>query len=910
MDGRGHRGRGDYRGGRGGGYEGRGGNRGGGYEGRGGNRGGGYEGRGGNRGGGYEGRGGNRGGGYEGRGGNRGGGYEGRGRGGGRGGTEGRGGGGAPRDIPSLNRTEVGAERGLQRTNEPPEARLDMIRTRPHDLTDKKGTTGEMIHLKANYISLDKIMNSIFYRYTVEFNMEDDRSVTKKRLLRQHNEVLPAYIYNGNVLFTSKFLYPQKQQESLNLTSLYQKDNESSKVTITIRLNGEVHSSEYSYLQIYNSLKNKMLGKLSLTMFNGEYFDSESKKQFKEFGIEVWPGYKTVIRQHENNLLMNVDTISKVIRMDNVLDLIKKIAGSGENKDYQTAIRRELIGLIVMTTYNQKTYRVNDIDFDSDPRLTFDISGKDNTVRTVSYEKYYKEKYNVKVTDVKQPLLVSIPKDRDRRGGIKGPINLIPELCQVTGQSDEIRSNFRLQEAIQDLTRRDPPSRVRNILDFAHRLNVPEVKKIASDFDVNIGQGLVDVQGRVLPQECVYLRKSGVASYINADWSNDLKKGMLSVKNFSFNWAIIYPQRDTDKVKAFYDNLKRVAVDINFSNPKMIPIQNDRNVGSYLNAINEIIPLKPQFILVVVPDDRADRYGAIKKLLLIQGSIINQVVTVRKCMNNERRMTSIATKVYIQMQCKIGSEAWGITIPFKKVMVVGFDVYHDTSRKNTSVGAMVASLNDNLTKYYTTFTSHKNNTELSTQIATMLTECIHAYKRYPGNDGQLPSKIFFYRDGVGEGNIYQVKEDELKKVLNVFKNFTTAQDQIPLLTYIIVCKRISTKFFSIGKRQNDYGNPPPGTIIDDVVTHPEKHDFYLICQSVRQGTVNPTSYNVIHNGSKWKPDHIQRLTYKLTHLYYNWAGTIKVPAPVQYAHKAAQLIGEHLHTEDIADILKDELWYL
>jgi len=40
-------------------------------------------------------------------------------------------------------------------------------------------------------------------------------------------------------------------------------------------------------------------------------------------------------------------------------------------------------------------------------------------------------------------------------------------------------------------------------------------------------------------------------------------------------------------------------------------------------------------------------------------------------------------------------------------------------------------------------------------------------------------------------------------------------------------------------------NPPSGTVVDDVVTLPERYDFFLVSQSVRQGTVNPTSYNVI-----------------------------------------------------------------
>ena len=58
-------------------------------------------------------------------------------------------------------------------------------------------------------------------------------------------------------------------------------------------------------------------------------------------------------------------------------------------------------------------------------------------------------------------------------------------------------------------------------------------------------------------------------------------------------------------------------------------------------------------------------------------------------------------------------------------------------------------------------------------------------------------------------------------------------------------------------------NPPSGTVVDDVVTLPERYDFFLISQSVRQGTVNPTSYNVVLDESGLKPEHIQRLTYKV-----------------------------------------------
>ena len=49
-----------------------------------------------------------------------------------------------------------------------------------------------------------------------------------------------------------------------------------------------------------------------------------------------------------------------------------------------------------------------------------------------------------------------------------------------------------------------------------------------------------------------------------------------------------------------------------------------------------------------------------------------------------------------------------------------------------------------------------------------------------------------------------------------------------------------------------------------------RYDFFLISQSVRQGTVGPTHYNILADTTGMQPDHFQRLSYKLTHMYFNW----------------------------------------
>jgi len=59
-----------------------------------------------------------------------------------------------------------------------------------------------------------------------------------------------------------------------------------------------------------------------------------------------------------------------------------------------------------------------------------------------------------------------------------------------------------------------------------------------------------------------------------------------------------------------------------------------------------------------------------------------------------------------------------------------------------------------------------------------------------------------------------------------------------------------------------------------------RYDFYLVPQHVTRGTVTPTHYNVILDTlnetatQPITPAIIQKLTYKLTHMYYNWSVSI------------------------------------
>ena len=73
------------------------------------------------------------------------------------------------------------------------------------------------------------------------------------------------------------------------------------------------------------------------------------------------------------------------------------------------------------------------------------------------------------------------------------------------------------------------------------------------------------------------------------------------------------------------------------------------------------------------------------------------------------------------------------------------------------------------------------------------------------------------RDGVGDGQIQYVLEHEIKAIQSCMAKAGLPDDQVKL-TYIIVNKKINTKFIS----SPTPANPLCGTVIDDVVTLPER----------------------------------------------------------------------------------------
>jgi aubergine-like protein len=88
---------------------------------------------------------------------------------------------------------------------------------------------------------------------------------------------------------------------------------------------------------------------------------------------------------------------------------------------------KEVAGAVILTGYNNKTYRIDDVDWTKNPASTFPYNG-----REISFIEYYREKYNLKINDPKQPLLISNPSVRKFHTSLNGIIFKLLRLISVS----------------------------------------------------------------------------------------------------------------------------------------------------------------------------------------------------------------------------------------------------------------------------------------------------------------------------------------------------------------------------------------------------------------------------------------------------------------------------------------------
>lgn len=285
-------------------------------------------------------------------------------------------------------------------------------KTKPNHVSTKHGTTGKNLELRANYFRFDVAKADIkFYQYHVAMTPEVDVVQMRRQLLR--NSFRQQFGDQIGFIFDAQAaLYTTHQIGATVTLRIDHGENPTTSYEIVMRNTNPdaITISDQQKVQIFNTLLRRTMNELKLQQVGRNLYDPRDSKKIPNLKLELWPGYITSIRKHESNFLVNVDLSHKVMRDETVHNVLARSRQAGG--DYQTRARQEIVGKIVMTQYNNETYRIDDIDFDRNPSQTFESRGQQ-----ITYQQYYQNRYQVGIKDATQPLLIVNPSARDIRGG-------------------------------------------------------------------------------------------------------------------------------------------------------------------------------------------------------------------------------------------------------------------------------------------------------------------------------------------------------------------------------------------------------------------------------------------------------------------------------------------------------------
>lgn len=214
----------------------------------------------------------------------------------------------------------------------------EVVKTKPEAITSKQGKSGHPINLSCNYFKLLTTPTWRIYQYRVDFLPDIESRRVRCGILSQFKDYLGGYIFDGTKAFTNAKI----REEHMHFNAVSRKEEE---IEINIKYVGLISMTEWQAVQVLNLILRRSIEGLKLQLVGRNFYDAVAKVNVRDFNIQLWPGYITSIRQHEQDILMCTEISHKVMRTDTCYDILRKC--SQESRDFQEAFKRQVIGEFV-----------------------------------------------------------------------------------------------------------------------------------------------------------------------------------------------------------------------------------------------------------------------------------------------------------------------------------------------------------------------------------------------------------------------------------------------------------------------------------------------------------------------------------------------------------------------------------
>ncbi|KAL5136360.1 Protein argonaute 10 [Glycine soja] len=594
-------------------------------------------------------------------------------------------------------------------------------------------------------------------------------------------------------------------------------------------------------------------------------------------GLESWCGFYQSIRPTQMGLSLNIDMASAAfIEPLPVVEYVDQLLGkdilSRQLSDAdRIKIKKVLRGVKVEVTHRgsvRRKYRVSGLTSQPTRELVFPVY-ENSTMKSVV--EYFQEMYGFTIKYSHLPCL---------QVGNQKKANYLPmEACKIVeGQRYTKRLNEKQITALLKVTCQRPRDRENDILQTIQQ-NAYDQDPYAKEFGIKISEKLASVEARILPAPWLKYNESGKEK-------NCLPQvGQWNMMNKEFNPEPVIPIYNA-KSEHVEKALKYV----------------------YHVSTNKTKGKELELLLAILPDNNGSLYGDLKRICETDLGLISQCCLTKHVFKiTKQYLANVSLKINVKMGGRntVLVDAVSCRIPLVSdipTIIFGADVTHPENGEDSSpsIAAVVASQDwPELTKYAGLVCAQAHRQELIQDLykmwhdpvrglvsGGMIRDLLISFRKATG---QKPLRIIFYRDGVSEGQFYQVLLYELDAIRKACASLEPNYQ--PPVTFIVVQKRHHTRLFANNHRDRNStdksGNILPGTVVDSKICHPTEFDFYLCSHAGIQGTSRPAHYHVLWDENNFTADGIQSLTNNLCYTYARCTRSVSVVPPAYYAHLAA-----------------------
>ena len=476
----------------------------------------------------------------------------------------------------------------------------------------------------------------------------------------------------------------------------------------------------------------------------------------------------------------------------------------------------------------------------------------------------------------------------------------------LIGLPDEMRRNPTLQRDLNKIFKPNPEKKLGQCEKFFQILdNGTQIKKLLEEWSMKVSMQPLLIDGYKIDAGNIQMKNQEFPSENIPDFDRQIQCEMLIQIELK-NTVIFCRSIDKEACQTFLRTLKQCSKTYNYpmEDPQEVFVESE-NIDDWQKSFQNVLEPKVKLVILLLPgkDKSSPLYNACKTLLLTTYPIPSQVVLIPTIANNNKIRATI-NKILTQICAKVGGTPWSLKeLPFtdEPIMVVGMDVFQNKPMKNLLL-SFCATVNKHLSRYWSRAKLSPSRVEVGNCIQAAVQDSMLAFKKY--NEGKYPKRLVVFRNDVSDFEKKTIYEIEVKAFLRAFNKLAeTCNLEIkPELLYICINRKNTAKFFNKKDPQKDvFIKLDRGTVISKGITTGK--DFYLISQKPAQGIASSSHYFILsycinneddYNETNEIPEEvlkkIQVLTYKLCFMYYHQSGSIKVPAPIQYARKLSEFI--------------------